>query len=153
MKDRNDKIRLLINELKEEIHDAELENIFSSYIDNHPIHRVKKKFVFKDNSLIFAHKSLDLSKRDKIKKLLVALLDEKKLAVNKNDLILAVYGEHANKNHMSIRKSDCLNHNIVKLISRTRKLLAEHYGRAEMIWIPNEPAVGGWRLFSFRPPQ
>ena len=147
---RNDKIRELIVELQECDYDTELEQIFSVYIKESPLGRVKKKFVLKGHSLSFAQKSLNLKNKEKIHKLISALLHTKKSTLSKDELVQAVYGESAVKPTMSPRRRECMNHNIVKLISRTRKLLCVFFGRKEMVWLPCDPMSGGWRLFGFR---
>ncbi len=103
------------------------------------------------NGVRFNRKALDLSKRKKIRQVFEVFLKGKNQRITRSSLIEQIYAN--NQREASFRQQTCRNHNIVKLISRARKLATRTFFEergAQCHWFPYDPSSQTWRLCALR---
>jgi hypothetical protein len=110
--------------------------------------------IYIDETVVYCgDKSLDLSRSDMLLEVFRTFRKFPNQQVDRLTLISHVYFDGKIPNS-SIRHLDCLNHNIVKLISRSRKLANETFTDENQLspyeWFPYDPVSQSWRLYRFR---
>ena len=101
-----------------------------------------------DHFLHYNSAKLNLTNKDQILKVFKCFLNSKDLSVHKHKLIEEIYDIklHADQS-MSPRYISTLNHNIIKLISRTRSLANTLPIESRHEWFPYMPKKQKWHLF------
>ena len=104
-----------------------------------------------DKALRVGESRLDLGKRKKMLILFNSFLTSKDHQVSREDLIYRVYGQDVGS--ISERQLECLQHNIVKLVSRARIVLKTSIPSVEgtpVDWFPYDPERGKWSLYRIK---
>src|SRR5882724_10338122 len=106
----------------------------------------------KDDVVSFNRRNLDLSKRKKICKIFEVFLKQDLYQITRGSLIKQVYSEL--QHERSLRQQNCHNHNVVKLISRARRLASRAFREDEtpskFHWFPYDPCSRTWRLYAIK---
>ena len=97
--------------------------------------------------IIFHGKELDLGRQKKIFSLFYYLFHNKINGLSRDALIKMIYCP--NKESVSERQMACYNHNMVKLISRARKIAKENFSDANFFidWFPHIAQSKKWLLY------
>ena len=110
--------------------------------------------VLQDYKVLFDGMELDLQKRKKIFQVFEAFSKASETNLSRQDLIYAVYPEFATK-ELSGRQRACVNHNIVKLISRARSLVSKKFKTVDRYiidWFHYDATQERWSLYQLRSP-
>lgn len=101
----------------------------------------------REKKLFFNGKQVSLSKQEKIFTLFQFFYQNKEVGLDRNTLIKKIYSPKDAP--ISDRQLSCYNHNIVKLISRSRKIAYEHFNDNEFSidWFPYIPQRKIWLLY------
>lgn len=100
-----------------------------------------------EGTLIFGECRVDLSEKNLMRKLFSAFLENSGNRLNKEELIFLIYGRRFHECSTRRRASDI--HNIVKLLSRARRLASVELGRQNGIdwdWFPYDSYCEEWML-------
>ncbi len=102
------------------------------------------------NNVVHCDKyKLDLSKKKKLVKIFEVFLSRGKGSISIITLIRQIYDESFDEK--SLRQKNCYSHNVVKLISRARKLLkktlSDDVRFDQLHWFPYDPSSKTWRLY------
>ena len=89
---------------------------------------------------------LDLSSRQKMYLLVKTFTEANKINLRREELVKKIYGQSVEE--LSARMFLSLNHNVVKLVSRTRQEIASFYEKKipGLNWFPYDPVNQTWRL-------
>ncbi len=89
---------------------------------------------------------LDLSSRQKMYLLVKTFTDANKINLRREELVKKIYGQSSEE--LSARMFLSLNHNVVKLVSRTRQEITGYYEKKipGLNWFPYDPVNQTWRL-------
>lgn len=105
-----------------------------------------------DKVVVLNNSSLSLLNKDKIFKIFDSFYQSSNYKLDRATLIEHIY-EQSNVLLMSERKQNCLNHNIVKLISRARSLAERHLSTNNTVnveWFPYDASTKTWRFFRIK---
>ncbi len=103
------------------------------------------------NNVCINHRALDLSKRRKIHKVFEVFLNHGDQRLSRSSLIEHIYTGPTDDS--SFRQQTCRNHNVVKLLSRARKLATRTFSAEHGLgfqWFPYDSATQTWKLYSLR---
>jgi hypothetical protein len=92
--------------------------------------------------------SLDLNNKKKILTIYRLFCNHPNQKLSRDDLIQKIYNI-SDYDTLSRRQKSCLNHNIVKLISRSRKLAAKRFSNIlpfKIEWFPYNSEEKSWKL-------
>lgn len=121
-----------------------------SYLQRH-ITDKNVRISLKESTVCFNDKNLDLSKQKKVRKIFEIFLHNDANRLTRKSLVKQVYSN--NLEEISERQKVCHQHNVVKLISRARKLAARYLEdsvKRDFHWFPYDPCTQTWRLYSIR---
>ena len=102
-----------------------------------------------DKVVLLNNSRLPLMNKDKIFKIFNSFYQSTNYKLDRDTLIEYIY-DQSNVLLMSERKKNCLNHNIVKLISRARRLAEQHLSTNDIVnveWFPYDSSTKTWRFF------
>ena len=110
----------------------------------------KLHITLKESVVRFNNKDLDLTKRNQVLKIFEVFVNHQNSNLTRGILIKKVYNEkHESQSH---RLQSCHKHNLVKLISRARRLaiktFVEDFSPNKLQWFPYDSASQTWRLYS-----
>jgi hypothetical protein len=103
-----------------------------------------------ERTVSFNRRNLDLSNRKKICKIFEVFLKQDFYQINRSSLIKHVYSDDSQQR--SVRQQCCYNHNVVKLISRARRLASGAFQGDDnrLHWFPYDPCSQTWRLYAVK---
>lgn len=96
--------------------------------------------------------SIDLEKKTRILQVFILFLENDQFELARDTLIEKIYLS-ANSAPVSLRQTECLQHNVVKLISRARRLAETNLNRGiplNVDWFPYDPCRRTWKLFNIK---
>ena len=103
------------------------------------------------STLSYGSASLDLKKSSRMRLLMMAFLKRTHLRLSKQELAVAIYGDQYFK--LSIRARECADHNLIKLVSRSREALGRafnHVLMGEVNWLTYDTTHKVWQLYQHR---
>lgn len=103
----------------------------------------------KSNVVYFNGQAIRLKKRKKIYRLFKVLKESPDHKSDKVSLIKTIYNT-PDFQHMSYRQQSCYEHNIVKLISRARKIANQALRNPDhqnLYWFPYDSSTKTWTLY------
>ena len=112
----------------------------------------KAEIVLEADALHYGEKKLPLQKKNMINRLLASFLAAPRQQLTRNALIQELY-EMEEERTMSRRQKESMEHNIVKLLSRTRKLIESAFHPDPYLeWLPYDAKNKTWKLYRFKYP-
>lgn len=149
---RNEEIKIWNSFLKclEELPKASpIPNMLCSYLQKNLL-KGSLHITMKESVMSFNDTKLDLTRRHQVRKIFEIFVNQKNENIPHLNIIKKVYSER--HEYQSNRLQDCNRHNIVKLISRARKLaertFSDNFFPNKLEWFPYDPDTRTWRLYS-----
>lgn len=108
----------------------------------------KMEFIRQDMWIVSPFGKLSLEAHSRICRLFLHFIETNKQEATKEELLLSVYKEEMLP-RPSDRRLECLERNLVKVISRARTLAKQTFkdGPRNVGWFPYHPAKRTWTLF------